>query len=258
MQEKRSGRRLVVGDVHGARKALDQALERAAFDPAQDELVFLGDLVDGWPDSAAVLDFVGSLPHWQLVLGNHDIWALHWLAGKGVVPAWLGYGGWATIHSLVRAAGGTPSRSVPALPEAIRLHYLAILRQAKPYIVIDDDLFVHAGVDRSRSLLMQDEQTLFWERKIVLEALNGEGGFPPVPISTRKLRVLEFRRIFVGHTQVTFDNFRPVFRDGVWLLDQGAGWDGKLTVMDIATEEYWQSDLVSSLYPQESWPWNQG
>ena len=35
-------------------------------------------------------------------------------------------------------------------------------------------------------------------------------------------------------------------------MDTGAGWNGKLTIMDVDTEEYWQSDLVESLYPNET------
>ena len=35
----------------------------------------------------------------------------------------------------------------------------------------------------------------------------------------------------------------------VWDLDTGGGWGGKLTIMDIDSHEYWQSDLVPDLYP---------
>jgi serine/threonine protein phosphatase 1 len=34
----------------------------------------------------------------------------------------------------------------------------------------------------------------------------------------------------------------------IWNLDTGAGYNGKLTIMDIKTKEYWQSDLVTELY----------
>jgi hypothetical protein len=32
-------------------------------------------------------------------------------------------------------------------------------------------------------------------------------------------------------------------------MDTGAGWTGKLTIMDVQTKEYWQSELVQLLYP---------
>ena len=34
----------------------------------------------------------------------------------------------------------------------------------------------------------------------------------------------------------------------IWDLDTGAGWGGKLTIMDANTEEYWQSDSGDDLY----------
>ena len=37
----------------------------------------------------------------------------------------------------------------------------------------------------------------------------------------------------------------------IWNLDTGAGWDGKLTMMDVNTGEYWQSDRITELYPNE-------
>jgi serine/threonine protein phosphatase 1 len=42
---------------------------------------------------------------------------------------------------------------------------------------------------------------------------------------------------------------KPLHLGNLWALDQGAGWGGKLTLMDVNTHEYWQSDPVSTLYP---------
>jgi hypothetical protein len=43
-------RTLVVGDIHGAARALRQALDRAEFDPAADHLICLGDICDRGPE----------------------------------------------------------------------------------------------------------------------------------------------------------------------------------------------------------------
>ena len=53
-------RTLVIGDIHGGLTALKQVMERAAVSN-EDKLVFLGDLVDGWSESAQVVDFVLEL-----------------------------------------------------------------------------------------------------------------------------------------------------------------------------------------------------
>jgi len=70
------GRTIVVGDVHGCRRELEQLLDRIAF-AAGDRLVFVGDLVARGPDSLGVLDVVrrtGAI----VVRGNHEQKLLQW------------------------------------------------------------------------------------------------------------------------------------------------------------------------------------
>jgi serine/threonine protein phosphatase 1 len=45
------------------------------------------------------------------------------------------------------------------------------------------------------------------------------------------------------------NKYEPIYGGHVWNLDTGGGWEGKLTIMDIDTEQYWQSDFVYTLYP---------
>ena len=41
----------VLGDIHGAYRALTQVFERSGFVAQRDRLIFLGDAVDGWSQS---------------------------------------------------------------------------------------------------------------------------------------------------------------------------------------------------------------
>jgi bis(5'-nucleosyl)-tetraphosphatase (symmetrical) len=73
--------RWVVGDVQGCRRELERLLETVRFDPARDELVIAGDLVNRGPDS------LGTLRLWRelggrAVIGNHEVYALCARSGR--------------------------------------------------------------------------------------------------------------------------------------------------------------------------------
>lgn len=65
-------------------------------------------------------------------------------------------------------------------------------------------------------------------------------------------RLKLFKEIFIGHTPTLNYNIEiPMNAINVWNIDTGAAFTGKLSAIDIDTKEYFQSEKLIELYPNE-------
>ncbi len=229
-------RKLVLGDVHGAYKALIQVLQRANFDYEKDKLIFLGDVADGWSQTYECVEEFLKIKTLVAILGNHDMWTLNWMKTASSSWEWLSQGGRATFNSYQRH--GIPDEHIMFFEKMTAFHEE------------DNCLFLHAGMgfDRTKNLFTLEASTpddLFWDRGLFQYAAKRLAGYP------RKTEE-KYTEIFIGHTSTNRFSDVPVKRGEIWLMDQGAGWSGWLSLMDIQTKEVWQSDNVKSLYSDES------
>jgi serine/threonine protein phosphatase 1 len=237
------GRTFVLGDVHGAYRALLQVFERSGFNRRKDRLICLGDVADRNPEVTECFTELLKVKNLVYVLGNHDWWLLEWFREQKTDSMWLFQGGKYSIASYQK-------HGLRRQKTLISKHR-ALLENALFYYVDQQNrVFVHGGFDPARSIHDQvpaagADAFYLWDRNLFETAEIWSRRSP-----TRKFR--GYREIFVGHT-CTMDTdaeCKPLKLCNLRALDQGAGWGGKLTLMDVDTHEYWQSDLNAELYPE--------
>ena len=94
-------RTITIGDIHGGLRALKELLVLVKPTPT-DSLIFLGDYVDGWSESAQTVQFILELRvtiPCIFIKGNHDVWCEQWLRSGVSDAKWLLHGGQETLDS---------------------------------------------------------------------------------------------------------------------------------------------------------------
>ena len=84
-----NGKIFVMGDVHGAFKAMVQCLNKAAFNYKTDQLIFLGDVADGWPEVPECIEEFLKIDNRVILKGNHDVWFEKFLKNGDAPEHWL-------------------------------------------------------------------------------------------------------------------------------------------------------------------------
>lgn len=246
------GRVLAVGDIHGGHKALVQCLERSGFDKENDTLIQLGDICDGWDEVYECVEELLSCKNLIPIKGNHDQWFNEYCT-FGLHPVrWL-QGAEATAQSYANHAG-RPIHILPDLGgykvdltnyDIPKTHIEFFSKQVLYYIDWNMRIYTHGGFNRkdfANNLKRTNPSDFYWNRTLWNQALSCKSG--------KLITEDNFNEIFIGHTATTsWGTDKPMNSGGVWNLDTGAGFQGKLTIMDVSTKEYWQSDNVQELYP---------
>lgn len=236
-------RTFVIGDIHGGLKALKQVLKRAQV-TSQDKLLFLGDYVDGWSDSANTVRFLielNSTHNCIFIRGNHDELCLNWLKTGKYNEQWLLHGGKSTIEAY---------NNLNRTEIALHLNFFENLENY--YIDSKNRLFVHAGFTNERGVTNEYFPKMFyWDRTLWEAALALDKN---ISLENPKYpkRFLVYSQVFIGHTSLTrIGKDKPYKAANVWNLDTGAAYKQPLTIMNVDSEEFWQSAPVNTLYPNE-------
>jgi serine/threonine protein phosphatase 1 len=234
---------LVIGDIHGGLRALNQIFERASVSK-DDMLIFLGDYVDGWSESAQVVEYLIELKQqWSCIFlkGNHDLWCEEWLRSGTVDPNWYYHGGESAL------------KSYDDYDSEAKKKHLEFFEDTLFYFVDPfNRLFIHAGFTSPRGPQYESPlASCCWDRTLWDTTLS-------IAMGTKKdsnlywKRLNLFKEIYLGHTPtINYGEDAPMHAINVWNIDTGSAFSGKLTLMDVDTKQFWQSDTVKDLYPGE-------
>lgn len=236
-------RTLVIGDIHGGLKGLIQLMGRAKV-KSSDHLIFLGDYVDGWSESAQVIQYLIELSKTNnciFIKGNHDVWCEEWLRNGRSPLVWLSHGGQETIASYA------------TLSQDKRQEHLEFF-QNMPLYYIDDNqrLFIHAGFTSMHGVNNEIDMTNFYYDRTLWEMALAMDKKIKVASEFYPKRLKHYSEIYIGHTPTTnYKVKKPMHMANVWNMDTGAAFTGKLSAIDIDRKEVFQSRRLQNLYPDE-------
>ena len=230
--------RFTIGDPHGRADAVRDVLHKAKFNFNKDQLIILGDVVDGGLQTRQLIDIFLKVKNRIFITGNHDSLALGWYNHGNedpheynwYLPEWIHQGGHATIESYGGEWENIPQSHIDFMNSGV--YY---------YIDHKNNLFVHGGLNPNKPIEHQKPYDLMWDRDIINYANE-----QPIP---------GYNLVFIGHTtvahalcnvhgnktQFTREDFIPLRFNNLIMMDTGGGWDGQISLMNVDTFDYWQS-----------------
>ena len=199
----------LVGDLHGCFARLMAALRERKFDPYQDLLLSVGDLIDRGPQSAECLDLLRY--RWvYAVRGNHEQMALEAL-DDGDMRLWEMNGGdWYT-----QRAASQKQRLTALIARCRRLPLIIELHSGEQVHVIAHADYP-AAVYRWQRIV--DEQQVMWRRQRLTDHLAGRHG-----------AIAGADHFWFGHTPLK----RRYDSDNQHYIDTGAVFGGELTLVAL-------------------------
>ena len=214
----------VLGDIHGRAPALIEVLDKCDFDKDHDNLIVLGDIVDGYPWVKECFDILDTIKNKIICKANHDAWFHNWLKTGQELPVWVHQGGYATLRSY-----DFDNKNVPE-------SHVKMIETSKIYHIDNhNNIYCHGGFNPKVPIENQDSEFILWDRTLCKYAHNRYIQKNPVFIEP-------YNHIFLGHTStMLFHSMRPLIMGNVVMLDTGGGDIGKLTIMNVDTLDYWQS-----------------
>ncbi|MFC2947517.1 metallophosphoesterase [Virgibacillus sediminis] len=212
-----------ISDIHGNYCLFKKLIDYVEFDAEKDELVIGGDMINGGPRSAEMLQWAKENSRKypdsvHVIAGNHEemmIWFMNELS-----PIWMEFGGEETIKSFKKVYGDENGWDI-AEDYASWLETLPLLHEDEHAI------YTHAGIEPTADRESQPREILWLNTKELLE------------MDMQELRSwTEERPIYRGHNPQT-----TVRREGMFVhcdlaIELYPEKEGALALVDVLGSRY--------------------
>lgn len=202
----------VIGDIHGEYAMLEKML--AFWNPQDQQLLFIGDLIDRGKDPAKCLTLVQKLVEEEGAIclkGNHENMLLNFLSDpETYVANYFINGGMTTLETLLKEEiqNKSPKKMAQEIEKKHR-DLIQMIKQLPLYFEWNQYVFVHAGVDLSKQYWKDtDSHDFLWIREPFHQQKNHTG-----------------KTIVFGHTP-TFLLHGDQANSQIWQQDDKIGIDG--------------------------------
>ena len=203
----------IIGDIHGCLDMLKMLMDKIAWSPDRDRLIFLGDYIDRGDNPKGVVDYIMGLMEQSSLVeclkGNHEAMLLDFLTGRDRFMFIIN-GGWKTLESY-----GTYESEEDT--SAISAEHRAFYESLKLYIELEDYYVVHAGFKPGLALEKQTEDEMLWIRKSFVSSEFDFG-----------------KKIIFGHTPFK----EPLVMANKIGLDTGAVYGNRLTCLELPSMKF--------------------
>ena len=146
-----------IGDIHGCNEAFQKMLFEEIKVQKTDMIYCIGDYIDRGPDSKGVIDTILDLRNKnyniRTLRGNHE--EMMMLSGRDFsdFQLWYSNGGDTTLESF-----GTD------FYDGLKKEYKDFFEGTDFYLIYEDYIFVHAGLNFEALNIFEDKEAMLWKR----------------------------------------------------------------------------------------------
>jgi serine/threonine protein phosphatase 1 len=186
-----------IGDIHGCFFTFKKLLLDICRVKKDDDVYLLGDYVDRGPRSKELIDYIISLIEdgYRIfpIIGNHEQLLLEAVDSVTAMEIWNKNGNAETLKSF-----GLDH------PSKLEKKYIDFFHSLRYYVLLDDFVLVHGGVDFELPNPLSDLYSMVWIRNTYVDTKKIGG-----------------RRLIVGHTPRSLDMIAESIDSDRILLDGG-------------------------------------